>query len=85
MLRLIFKRNFSLNLSEYEPRSTIRVIPGTKKDVKKTTVTKIKDDNPPKVENKRNPLGIQMIQEKLYRQIFGTSERPSFNAELVEK
>lgn len=84
MLR-IFKRKYSLNLSDYEPHSTIKIIPGTKKNVKKMTVPKINDDKKEKVDTKRNPVGIQMISENLYRQIFGTSKKPSFNTELVEK
>jgi hypothetical protein len=84
MLR-IFKRKYSLNLSDYEPHSTIKIISGTKKEVKKVKTIKKKVDNEIKVENERNPVGVQMIPEKLYRQIFGTSRKPSFNAELVEK
>lgn len=84
MLRIL-KRKYSLNLSDYEPRSTIKIIQGTKKDIKKVTPIKLKDDSPKKDENKRNPVGIQMISENLYRQIFGTSRKPPFNAELVEK
>lgn len=84
MLRIL-KRNYSLNLSDYEPRRTVKIISGTKKDVKKVTPIKIKNDSEKKDENKRNPVGIQMISESLYRQIFGTSRKPSFDAELVEK
>lgn len=80
MLR-IFKRKYSINLSEYEPRSSVRVINSTNKDVKKVMVKGINKEKAAK----RNPVGIQMISENLYRQIFGKSRNPSFNAELVEK
>lgn len=84
MLR-IAKRRYSINLGDYEPHSTVKIIPGTKKDVKKVIVKKNKDDIEELSENKRNPVGIQMISESLYRQIFGTSRKPAFNSELVEK
>lgn len=81
MLRIL-KRKYSIKLSHLdEPRSTIKII-SRAKNVKKTTILKKHDD---KEENVRNPVGIQMISENLFRQIFGTSRKTSFDAELVEK
>lgn len=84
MLR-ITRRNYSLNLADFEPHSVVKVIQGTKKIVKETKEVKVEDDKMEKLNNKRNPMGIQMISENLYRQIFGNSRNLSFNSEVVEK
>lgn len=84
MLR-IARRNYSLNLADFEPHSVVKVIQGTKKVVKERMKLKVEDDKVEKVENKRNPMGIQMISSDLYRQIFGNSRKETFDSEVVEK
>lgn len=84
MLR-IARRKYSVNVADFEPHSVVKLIQGTKKIREEAKVVKVEDDKVENLKNKRNPMGIQMISEHLYRQIFGSSRNVSFDAEVVEK
>jgi hypothetical protein len=68
------RRNYSIKLADFEPHSVRSVINGAKK----TKVQKTCD-------NQRNPMGIQMINKSLYKQIFGSLEKPKFESQVVEQ
>lgn len=89
MLRKICVRKYSILIHDFEPHSVISVIQSSKKDVKKVKNVKIKNDNKDneeKIAQKNvNEMGIQMINEKLSRQIFGNIQKPVFDAEVIEK
>lgn len=84
MLR-IARRKYSVNVADFEPHSVVKLIQGAKKIREEAKVVKVEDDKVENLKNKRNPMGIQMISEHLYRQIFGSSRNVSFDAEVVEK
>ncbi|KAG5680836.1 hypothetical protein PVAND_010318 [Polypedilum vanderplanki] len=84
MLRRVV-RNYSSYLNDFEPYSVVKIIPGTNKNIQNSKIlekTSVKDEK--EAEN-CNEVGIQMISEKLRQQIFGNSEKPMFQAEIVEK
>lgn len=91
MWKITTKRNFCLKniITDFEPHSVVSIIQGTKKIVKKPLNEKKKDDKPKKeqksTQNKINPMGIQMLSEKLSRQIFGSFKKLDFESETIEK
>lgn len=89
MLRKFCVRKYSTVINDFEPHSVISIIQSAKNDVKKVKSVNVRNDNEEKDEKKAqnnvNEMGIQMINEKLSRQIFGNIQKPVFDAEVIEK
>lgn len=84
MLKLA-RRNYSLKIADFEAHSVKTVIKRTKKNEENEKTEKNENDS---VNFTRNSMGIQMISNNLYRQIFGSKTSrlgSSFNSETIEK
>lgn len=90
MLRF-WKRNFSV-VPDFEPHSVIKVISENKNNVKLPKQSegkpdiKQKNEKPGKSESRSNvnEMGIQMISQKLFEQIFKNAKPSSVSPDKIE-
>lgn len=92
-MRRILLRNFSTVHPDFQPHSVIRVISKNTEQKKKLqhygkrAVTSKKTEIPSQnsTESKVNEMGIQMISEKLCKQIFANTKTAPVDPNLVDR
>lgn len=92
-MRRFIRRNYSIAHPDFEPHSVVKVISRNGKEVKKQpkhekkAVTAEKKENSTQKEsrNKVNAMGIQMISNKLFQQIFLNTKPSNINPDLIDK
>lgn len=95
-MRRILTRHFSVVHPEFEPHSVIKVISRNKEQKKKPqqhekpAVTSKKSEIPNQNGTETNStnvneMGIQMISEKLFKQIFANTKPSSIDPDLIDR
>lgn len=85
VLKRSLKRNYSSFDADFQPHSVIKIIskatPVSKKQISKNDKVQLKKDCETKIRDKENEMGIQMISNSLYQQIFGIDSMKSKNVD----
>lgn len=85
VLKRSLRRNYSSYEADFQPHSVVKIIskatPVIKKEKSKNDKIQLKQASENKIRDKENEMGIQMISNSLYQQIFGIDSLKSKDIE----